>query len=494
MITISKHNETFLNVQHDQGVEFDMNLGEYFSFFVPNYQFDPLYKRDLWDGKIRLYKKKERLLYLNLLPQLIEYLQKNKCKYNITFDPDVTTDFNTDKFKQFIKKIQPKLTARDYQENLVKGALYLKRMVAVSPTSSGKTLSLFLIVKYLLSEKKINSKILIIVPSISLVSQMTKDFAEYDTTENNIQNTIHSITSGVDKDDDKKQLYISTWQSVFKMPEEYFQKFECLIVDEVHRAKANSIKTICENCTNAHYRIGVTGTMHEWNTHRLVIIGLLGNVFNIISTKNLIDQKILSPIRIYNLIFNYPDSERMMLDSGSHRYQHELNYILQHTKRNRMILYLISQLKGNSMLLFTRIKQGEWFRNALEKHFKGKKKILYVDGKTSLDDREWIREEMERDDNHILIASTQCFSEGINIKQIHNIILTSGGKSKIRLMQSIGRGLRTHENKKTLKVIDIIDNLTYNGRENWMMIHYKKRKRYYDKEEFPNYEKTYDIK
>ena len=519
-IRISKLNESFLlATPSDEGVE--QTLLQMFSFMVPGCWYHPRFKKGLWDGKIRLYNRRTNTLYIGLKDKLIEKLKEMNVSYHIddSFD-DLNFGIPVKKIEEYLQSLNVDLTPYDHQVDMVKAALFLKRLVAISPTGSGKSFAYYIYIKYL-TEKvlKENEQILLVVPTTSLVLQMQSDFIEYDKRYNTIADKIHIIMAGIDKDS-KKQITISTWQSIQKghiepvygSMKNYFQRFKVAIFDEFHQyGKAECLIGSAESCINADWRLGATGTTDDWQTHHFVMEGLVGKIYQITKTKTLIEKKILSPIKIFSYIFKYPveDCElitQIMMSQGdsTKAWQKEIEYIYNHPKRNNAVCKLVSFLKKNTLVLFTRIEHGQYLFKKISKITKGQNKVFYIDGSISAQEREDIRAQMERDSNCIAVASVQVFGVGINIKNLHNIVFAAGSKSKIRVLQAIGRGLRIHESKDRLVVIDIVDDLAFtytnpstNKRKtykNFSLMHHGARISYYKKEAFPFEEKIINMR
>jgi len=468
---------------------------------MPNAWHSPKYKAGYWDGYLKLFKADEKLLYLTLLPDLIK-----KCKdldIEIEYDQEDSdweyeTNITEKEVKEFIQTLPLKFPLRDYQEQGVIGALVNKRLVGVSATGSGKSLILYVYTRYLLDNiLKDDEKILLIVPTISLVSQMTSDFMEYNGGDSKcvIEREIHQITGGKDKDSNK-QIYISTWQSIFNLEESYFSKFKALIVDEVHRSTAQSITKISEQCENAEYRLGVTGTIQKAKTAQIVIKGLLGKIYNIAKTRELQDKGILSNIKIYGFVLRYPETIRknanIVLNNdyleSLEKATSEKDFCLSYYNRQNFISKIAVKLKGNSLVIFNNIKHGKTLYGMIKK--KTDNKVYYIDGKTKGTIREKIRKLVDSETNSIIIASYGVFSTGVNVPSIENIVLASPTATPIRLLQTIGRGLRKSKGKVKLKLVDIIDDLRYREKgskdkvNNYLYKNYLTRKSEYKKEQF----------
>ena len=331
-----------------------------------------------------------------------------------------------------------------------------------------------------LKEKKQN-KILIIVPTTSLVEQLFKDFKDYGY---NSDRNVHRIYQGHDKET-KKRVVISTWQSVYNLPKKWFQQFGMVIGDEAHLFKAVSLTKIMTKLTNCKYRVGLTGTLDGTKTHKLVLEGLFGTVNKVVSTSELQEKKQLADLKIFCLILQHDKQAREFLYGKT--YQEEMDYLVKSEKRNRYIRNLCLSLQGNTLCLFQYVeKHGMELKKLIEEKSDGRK-IFYVHGGVEADEREKIRFITEKSDAAIIVASYGTFSTGINIRNLHNIIFSSPSKSRIRNLQSIGRGLRLKDNKSNATLYDIADDLTHKEKENYTLSHFRERINIYNEEDF-NYE------
>ena len=335
----------------------------------------------------------------------------------------------------------------------------------------------------------IDNNILIIVPTTSLVEQLYKDFKDYGfDVDKNVSRKYH----GYDIDLDKR-ITISTWQSLYKMPKKFFEDYGAVIGDEAHLFKAVSLTKIMTKLTDCKYRIGLTGTLDDSKTHKLVLQGLFGMVNKVVSTSELIDRKQLAQLKVICLNLKYPESEAKKVKDV--KYFEELEYITSSKPRNKYIRNLALALKGNTLLLFQLVeKHGEILFNLIKEKADSKRKVFFVFGGTDTDDREQIRAITEREDDAIIVASYGTFSTGINIRNLHNIVFSSPTKSPIRVLQSIGRGLRVGDKKDSATVYDLSDDLSYKGKPNFTLNHFKERVNIYNREGF-NYEiHTVDLK
>jgi len=476
-IVLEKKNEVYLTLDAEDGIRRD--IGEYFTFEVPGFKFMPQYRNRVWDGKIRLYNYASKTIYAGLYPYIIKWCKDNNVQVvNGTKINDVTVDEQA--VDGFIKALKIPFAVRDYQKEAFVHAIKKSRCLLLSPTASGKSLIVYLITRFnlLRLKSKNNNKVLIIVPTTSLVEQLTKDFKDYGW---NSEANVHKIYQGHDKDTNKRVI-ISTWQSIYNQPKKWFNQFGTIVGDEAHLFKAMSLTKIMTKLENCKYRYGLTGTLDGTKTHKLVLEGLFGTVNKVISTAELQEKKQLADLKIYGLILTYDNGSRQYVNGLN--YQEEMDFLVAHEKRNKFIVNLASKLQGNTLCLFQYVeKHGAGLYADITKKAE-EKKVFYVYGGVEADDREKIREVTEKSDNAVIVASYGTFSTGINIRNLHNIIFASPSKSRIRNLQSIGRGLRLKDNKSKATLYDIADDLTYKEKENYTLAHFRERINIYNEEEF----------
>ena len=474
---IEKIDETYIKVTADPALL--MELSDYFTFDVPGAKFTPAYRNKVWDGKIRLLNIITGLLYSGLIHYIEDFCKQRK--YNVKYLSDFSsTEFSVKEANDFIRSLNLTIQPRDYQISAFVKAIRDNRKLLLSPTASGKSLIIYLLTRYY------NTKTLIIVPTTSLVSQMSSDFLSYgyDDTDN-----IHKIYSGQEKSG-PQQIYISTWQSIYKLPKEWFNQFNLIIGDEAHLFKAKSLTTILSKLNKCKYRFGFTGTLDGSQTHQLVLEGLFGPVHRVTTTSELIDQKHLSDFRIKNIVLTYPDDIRKLVSKMD--YQQEIDYIVRLTKRNSFISNLALSLQGNTLLLFQYVdKHGKVLYDNI-KLLAPDRNIFFISGEIDGEERERIRKAVEEEKNAIIVASTGTFSTGVNIKNLHNIIFASPSKSQIKVLQSIGRGLRKADDGRDTTLYDISDDLHWKTKKNFTLVHAGIRIQIYSKEQF-NY-KIHEVK
>ena len=440
----------------------------------------PAFRNKMWDGKIRLFSDKTGKIYVGLLSYIKEFCERNEIEYVIADNVDDTDNLNIEKVKDFVKSLKPKskgkeLEVRDYQIDAIQCALSNHRGMLVSPTASGKSLIIYALIRfyhYLLKDKKI----LILVPTTSLVEQMYSDFIDYGWNDK----YLHRIYQGHEKDTDKPVI-ISTWQSLYKLDKKYFENFGCVVGDEAHLFKSKSLTTIMTKLINCKYRFGMTGTLDGTQTHRLVLEGLFGKVEKVTSTKELMDKDTLASLKIKCLVLKHKENE--CKEVKDLKYSDELQYIVAHKTRNTFISRLCDKLNGNTLCLYQLVEKHGLVLYNLMKDFD--RKVFFIHGGTDTETREKIRAITEKETNAIIVASYGTFSTGINIRNLHNIVFASPSKSRIRVLQSIGRGLRKSDKgdiRTTL--LDIADDFTYKDRKNFTLNHFLERINIYNEEEF----------
>lgn len=477
-----------MDIDCDYGIA--QELSDYFSFFVPGYKFMPAYKNRVWDGKIRLFNIQTMDMPVGLFPFLHEFCAPRNYKIEVEHNnhfgqPGSTNEIDPDEIMRFIKGLdlhsrgQP-IGIRDYQFDAVCKGLSAKRSVLLSPTGSGKSLIIYVLMQlYLLKHRNGNKKVLIIVPTTSLVEQMYNDFADYGMP---AEDCVHRIYSGRDKETEK-EIVVSTWQSIYKLPGPWFEQFGAVFGDECHGFKSKSLTTIMNKCKEAEYRWGTTGTLDGSQTHELVLQGLFGKIYNVTTTKKLQDENTLAKLKINILLLKHPEEVRK--NWGKQDYQAEIDYIVRNEARNNLISSLTVDLNGNSLVLFNYVeKHGKPLFELIRNKVEDGRKVFFVSGETGTSDREAIRKIIESQKNAIIVASLGTFSTGINIRNLHNIVFASPSKSQIRVLQSIGRGLRKSDDGAVANLYDIADDLHWRGKKNYTLEHSAERVKMYVKQEF----------
>ena len=474
-VKIEKVNNIYAQIDADDGILQEMS--DFFTFSTPGYQFSPAFKSKHWDGKIRLMNLKTKQIYVGLIGYVKKFCKDNAYTFEILDEDKEVYPVDT---KNLANALSLPLEPRDYQYLASSYGLTKKRTVLVSPTASGKSLIIYMMIRHLLNTGK--KRGLLIVPTINLVTQMHSDFKSYSTNNGwDVDKYCQKIYGGESKIPDT-DLIISTWQSIYDMPKKYFTQFDFIIGDEAHTFKAKSLTSIMTKLINCDVRVGTTGTLDDSKVNKLVLEGLFGPVFKVISTKELIDRKQLADFKIKCLILKYPEEVCKAIKGFT--YPDEMNFIVSHEGRNNFIRDLAINLNGNSLILFTYVeKHGKILYDLLTEKAKVRK-IFFIHGGVEAEEREAVRHITEKENDAIIVASYGTFSTGVNIRNLHNIIFASPTKSKIRSLQSIGRGLRLGDNKTAATLYDIADDLRYGPYTNFTLKHYEERVKIYSEEKF----------
>ena len=488
-IRVRKLTHANLHISCDSGIAQELN--EYFSFFVPGYKFMPAFRNRMWDGKIRLFTVMSGELPAGLYNHLISFGEKRS--YEIVVDdspygkPNNYNKVDVKELYNYIESLGMPYQIRDYQFDAVSIGIHRKRGVILSPTGSGKSLIIYALMRWYLENNV--KMVLIIVPTTSLVEQMSGDFKDYGF---DVENEVHKIYSGKDKVT-QKRVVVSTWQSIYKLPKAWFSHFGMILGDECHGFKSKSLMSIMNKATEAEYRFGTTGTLDGAQTHELVLQGLFGKIYRVTTTKALQDNDTLAKLKIKRIALTYPEKARK--DFGPKTYQEEIDFIVGNQYRNNFIRNLALDLKGNTLILYNYVeKHGKPLFNIIRDKADENRKVFFVSGNTDTSDREAIRGIVEGMSNSITVASLGTFSTGINIRNLHNIVFASPSKSQIRVLQSIGRGLRKSDDGSTTTLYDISDDISWRNRKNYTLLHSFERLKMYQKEEFEYSTVKLDIK
>lgn len=480
-------NTAYLRVITENSVA--RELQEYFTYDVPGAKYTPAYRRRVWDGKIRLYNPHSGLLPAGLVEYLATFAKDRG--YEMLVDSEVSQPelkFDCESVRKFVESLHPhaqgkELSPHDHQVDALCHAMNKNRCVLLSPTASGKSLVIYSLCRHYQSVIPQHKKILIVVPTISLVTQMYADFFDYSSkSEWSAARNCHRIMGGEEKMTEK-QIVISTWQSIYKMPRAWFDNFEVVIGDEAHLFKAQSLSSIMNKLTDCPYRIALTGTLDGSKIHKLTIEGLFGPVHRVITTKELMERNLLTSLRIECVLLRYPPDIRKTVSGLD--YKGEIDWLVACKARNEFLSHLCAATRGNTLVLFNFVeKHGKPLFEMISNLCGDKRKVFFVAGETDGDEREDIRNIVERETNAIIVASYGTFSTGINIRSLKNIIFASPSKSRIRILQSIGRQLRKSDGKHIAKLYDIADDLHHETTLNYTLRHFLKRTKIYESEQF----------
>ena len=473
-VFIQKKNEVYLTVQCEPHVGHE--LADQFTFEVPQAKFMSAYKKRYWDGKIKLFSPGTGEIYVGLLPYITSFCEEKGYEVILKDNefyglPSTVDEFITPEgIGEYVKSLNLPHKVRDYQYKGIYEALRNKRKLLLSPTGSGKSLMIYALTRFWAAKKL---QTLIVVPTTSLVEQMSKDFQDYGW---NAKHHCHKVYAGTDPRSDK-DVIITTWQSVYKLPKTYFERFGAIIGDEAHLFKAKSLTSIMNKLHDCKYRVGFTGTLDGTQTNRLVLEGVFGTVDKVTKTEKLIKQGHLSEFEIKVLLLKH---DKQKFDT----YQEEMDYLVEHEGRNKFIRNLVCDLSGNTLVLFNYVERHgmplfEMINNKVGEH----RLVFLVHGGVDTEDREKARQIAETTHDSIIVASYGTFSTGINIRNLHNVVFASPSKSKVRNLQSIGRVLRKGDHKTKAVLYDIADDIG----KNYTLNHLIERVKLYNEENF-NYE------
>jgi superfamily II DNA or RNA helicase len=290
-------------------------------------------------------------------------------------------------------------------------------------------------------------------------------------------------------------VYIGTYQSLEKWPKEFFQQFHTVVTDEAHGAKAKTITTILKNTFgHAYSRFGVSGTFPEDDTCEVLTIqSVLGPKITEVSANELKEKGIITPMEVRVVIMNHNDlefDERMSIikksGNGKDAFDLEKDYIHISEKRLDFIKKIVEKCDSNTLLLFHTIEYGQRILSKLKEELPDKD-FYYIDGEISGKKREIIKKEMENtsDKVKVLVASYGTLSTGVSINAIFNVIFADSFKSEQIIIQSIGRALRLHSDKKKANIFDLVDVFNSNNMGNILFRHFKEREKFYIKRQYP---------
>jgi superfamily II DNA or RNA helicase len=450
-----------------------MEIHARYRFRPEGFQFNPKYKAGIWSGWIELIGRNGSCP-VGLVPEVMRFAIDSgyKCKVSEEFSAFKET------FKFDPKELDLPFDLRDYQVDAVQRALDKKRQILLLATSAGKSA-----VMYALSRIFVG-KTLVIVPNLSLISQIESDYKAYSSKNGwSVQDSCTFIFGGQDKKVNKP-ITVSTWQSIYSIKDDrWFQQFDNVIVDEVHLASSASLVSIMQRCTNAFYRIGLSGTLDKSKTNEMSLVANFGPVHRIVSAKQLMDAGHVTKAVVKPIVLVYP--EKVCKPIRGLPYDDELDVVVKSKSRNRFLMNFANGLNGNSLFLFRFVdKHAEVIKQAIIDS--GSKKTVHIiTADTKKDVREALRKTVETSDDNIIISTYALFSTGVSINNLHHVVFASPTKSSVKVLQSIGRSLRKHDSKQLATIWDIVDD--YRGdyeTKNYLFEHFEERLACYISEQF----------
>ena len=490
-----------------------------------NYKFTPQFKRKIWDGSVDNFNGGS--ISYGLWKEMALALQEIGCKLivenkeDLPIDRTVTlekvTKFCDDFFKDhyYLDENGEKKNFDAYKHQVEAAYKVLRNRYCTVEvaTSGGKSLIISIVYFYLLRHYGDTKKFLLIVPSLTLVTQFYDDILEYNYGKfkenvNPIDLKVQEIMSDKPRKwhgEGEPNIYISTYQSlsnVTNFGEKFYTQFFGVSCDEAHMAKSASFNKILSRTIKASkYQFGVSGTFQDDEFAEYISIQkLTGPKVIKVRAKELQELGIISWVRILQIHLNHDDPEFLQMlktirsnpNSGAEAYRLEGDYVRSSDKRMKFITKLISTMKNNSLVLFNIIEYGLEIVEALKEFLaqqieEGKVEIHLIYGEIKKAEREEIKKRMELNDGviRILVASYGTLSTGVSIKNIHNVVFAEGFKSESRIIQSIGRALRLHETKTIASIYDIVDLFTEERGHSSLKNHGEERLLMYKKHEYP---------
>lgn len=446
-----------------------------FSFYAPNYKFQPKYKAGRWDGKINLFDKRNRQLYVGLREELEAWCNKQGYEFEDHVVGNLEyRNVGRKTVMAFIGMLNLPFTPHDYQVEALLKIIRAQRAICLSPTSSGKSL-----IQYMACRWFADKKFLVIVPNIGLVGQLAEDFKDYGYNSN-----VYQIKAGVDKGNIKERITVTTWHSVAKQSPEWFDQFDAIMGDEAHTFQAKSLVDIMGKCLHQSVRIGLSGTLQEEESCQMTLRGLFGPTFRTVTSRELMDAGHAAEVVINAVSLTYPLSFIKEFKAAKHDYPSERNVIACYEPRQHFIAKLATSLPGNKMVLFKGVDHGKALYDKIAA-INGVDKTFLIFGDVKADARNDVRKIMEDNDGVIAVASFKTFATGTNIKNLQFMVFTEGGKSIITILQAVGRAMRLSHDKKSAIVIDIGDKIVnLKTKQNFAWKHFIRRLEIYAKDKF----------
>ena len=470
MIKFNKYNEIYSVINTDSYTK--SKLVRLFRIHEPSYYFNPKYKLGLWDGKRAIYTG-GNYIFNGLIP----FVQKFAKSEGIEVEDN--TDVLSLRSNEYEPDYPLPFKPREYQLLALQRCIEYGKCVVSSPTSSGKSLMIYMLVRYMLEHKRDKNKICVIVPSKVLVKQMYDDFVEYSKKcKWPVENYCAKISSDYKKDF-SKDVIITTYQSLIKCDSDFFSKFEGVILDECQGAqsytgeKAKQLHTILNQCINSRFRYGFTGTFPDEDLYKVTLLKYFVRKIEATNYNELLSNDWISDFNINVIKLNH------YVNKNGRQYRDELNYIYEDKYRNEFIKKLLLKNNKNQLLLFKEVKQHamKMYRDLQEDERFKDKHIILLDGDSKAKERDKVKEYIKDEDNVILLATYKLLGTGWSVNNLHHIIFAAPLKSKQTILQSIGRGLRLLKNSnKVCQIWDIVDKFLYN---NTLYVQWKEREKAY---------------
>jgi len=530
-------NEEKIVVQNSTRIEYHQ-LNIWLTRHVKGYRYMPAFKMGVWNGqqsyfdngKVSLGLWKECYKACKEIGVIFNIENKDEFPLNREVTLESVKEFCDDFFKDH--KIKDRTTGEwipfkpyDYQIETAYKILRNRYCMAEVATSGGKSLVISIIMFYILKKINPEAKFLIIVPSITLVTQFYENIMEYNYGFNFLERYNNKIDFRENKFDEilndfpnyspcnlrmeeimsdkprkysgpnQPNIYIGCYQSLEKWPKEFFEQFHTVACDEAHGAKATTLTSILKRTfKHAYNRFGVSGTFpSDESLEILTIQSVLGPNVTKIEAKTLVESGTITPMNIKAVILNHASNdinERLnyikKMGAGADAFRFEKEFIQQSDKRLDFIKKLIDKCDSNTLLLFHTIEYGTRIYEKLKSEIPNKE-FFYIDGEINNKQREFIKKEMEKTDDKVkvLVASYGTLSTGVSINAIFNVVFADSFKSEQIIIQSIGRALRKHSDKQVATIFDIVDIFDPKEMNNILYKHFLEREKFYKKREYP---------
>lgn len=534
MIKIKDKNTTYVQLEVDREEDF-LKIFDFFSIKMPGAEFMPSVKMGFSDGKTKFITPKGELPF-GLKNKLISFCKNNDIEVlDETSKPEV--DITYEDFLRFVNLLD--LPFEPYEHQL-KGAFLIlrdKRKIILSATGSGKSATIYIVLRYLLAKEM---KCMLIVPTIDLVNQMFSDFEDYfsrrlttleerilkerdEVISISIQQEINEIYThraltkcmsieenfakifgGQDKHTNHL-IKISTYQSLSidndRVDASYFEDIDAVLIDETHKGSGKTIADIVKCSYKAKLKAGLTGSLGVDLIENLTIEGLLGSVTRVITMREMIDLGLATEVIIKPIFLKYPES--YIKEIKKMTFQEEDKYIRNLDKRaeflaklacsfkDKNVLFIYKNIDAAEAILKNIIKIKDPERNFIIKDFRKQNdlKVYYAQGETKSAERDKFRGYLEEEVGCIMLGTTSIVATGLNIKNLSVLIFESIGKSSTLTIQGIGRSVRLHKDKQHSVIYDIVDDATHFSRTwkaypNYKMKHWFERLDIYTSEEY----------
>ena len=406
------------------------------------------------------------------------------------FEPQKeTTNVSDKEIEDFIESVNLPFKPYDYQIRNIKLALQNKKMLFKSCTSSGKSLSISLILEFFRRSKK---RGILIVPNINLLTQFKSDIDSYGLKELSEETLL--LGNGHESDF-STCLTITTWQSLMKNMDNL--NFDFIICDEGHKFSSDCTSDILLKSINTPIKLGFTGTLPEDPIAKMTLLGLFGKPETIITSSELIERGLGTPVNINVVMLNYPKCDKEAFhEIPKDAFLKQLSFLKEYQKRTEIVSKIAineREKSKNVLVLYQHTEHGESIfetlgcdkSKAYDFEYQKSKGVLFMNGNIKGNIREEQRQYMENNTGVIMIANYACMSTGVSIKNLHSLVLASPLKSFVTISQSLGRLMRKHTSKKESNIFDIVDNFGFRKPSGIFVNQYKHRlKSSYIPEEF----------